>query len=110
MWERDRRVVVEDGGLDPFDGQVGQVAGVALAAEAEEVEVDRSGLAAAGRDREPALAAVTPDGALQVVMMVALAGAGHTVRPEYMLHPVEEFRVDQRFVPSGVLMAPVGDV
>ncbi|HKR48724.1 MAG TPA: hypothetical protein VJT72_03930 [Pseudonocardiaceae bacterium] len=42
--------------------------------------------------------------------MDAFTGSGVAFRVEHFLHFVEEFGVDERFVPAGVFDAVIGDV
>nr|WP_310412864.1 hypothetical protein [Catenuloplanes niger] len=106
----DRRVVVPDRVLDAGDRQVREVADVALPAPAEVVEVVRAGVALAPHDHEPALAAMTPDGALEVMVVRPLPDTARAPRFEHLLHPLERLGIDQRFVAPAVLLPSVGDI
>nr|WP_229829894.1 hypothetical protein [Actinoplanes ianthinogenes] len=81
-----------------------------LAPAAEVVEVQVAGVALAPHDHEAALASVTPDDALEVMVMGALADATGSAGLQHVLHPVEDLGLDQRFVPALVLDSAVGDV
>jgi hypothetical protein len=60
------------------DRQVWQVTCPVAPSSAEVVEVQLTGAALAAHDDQPSLAAMTPDDALEVVMMVTLALATGT--------------------------------
>ncbi len=74
-----------------------------LPASAEVVEVQVAGMTLAPHDHEPAPAPVTPDDALEVVVVGALPDTAGPAGFEHLLYAVEDLRGDQRLVSSLVL-------
>nr|WP_310372504.1 hypothetical protein [Catenuloplanes atrovinosus] len=83
---------------------------MALTAPAKVVEVVRAGVALTPHDHEAALATVTPDGALEVVVVRPLPDTARAPRFEHLLDPLERLGIDERFVAPAVLLPSVGDV
>lgn len=92
--------------LQGFHPQVGLGAAVALAASADEVEVDPA-VAPPSHDDEPPAAASAPQRALEVVVVDPLPGPAPAVERKHPLYPVEQVRRYQRRMPAGVLLALV---
>nr|WP_239166145.1 hypothetical protein [Actinoplanes italicus] len=81
-----------------------------LAPAAEVVEVEIAGVALAPHDHQATLAPVTPDDALEVVVVGALANTAGPTGLQHVLHPIKELRRDQRLVSTLVLDSAVSDV
>ncbi|HWL37517.1 MAG TPA: hypothetical protein VNQ77_15130 [Frankiaceae bacterium] len=92
-----RGVVLLDGSLDVLDQQIRQVALLQLPAAAEEVEVNPS-IAFGTQNQQAVAAAVTPEVALQVVVVAALPNTGTAVGVEDRLDPIEAFVADDPVV------------
>ncbi|HTL42098.1 MAG TPA: hypothetical protein VL294_11555 [Pseudolysinimonas sp.] len=108
-------VEVLDGVLDAPDVVEGLAAAIAPVG-AEEVEV-LAAVAALGALQDEALldAALVPaftaeHGALEVVVMFPAPLRRVAAGADDALHPVEQFLLDERFVPAGVLLTLVADV
>ncbi|HWY18784.1 MAG TPA: hypothetical protein VNY27_08765 [Solirubrobacteraceae bacterium] len=106
--EGDTAVVVLDRDFYEVDGLVALGALAALVVGADEVLVDAAVAGVLGVD-EAAAAGAAADGALEVVLVCAVALAGVVVRGEDGLNLIEELLADQRLVPAGVVLAAVGD-
>ncbi|WUV00674.1 hypothetical protein OG417_07720 [Actinoallomurus sp. NBC_01490] len=87
-------VVVGDGLFDVGHGHVGEVARVVLPAPADVVEVHVAAFALAAHDDQASFAAVTPDGALEVVVVRTGARAAAALAVEDFLDAVEERLID----------------
>ncbi|MDQ2883611.1 MAG: hypothetical protein M3Y48_21255 [Actinomycetota bacterium] len=96
-------VVIFNGLLHDFHGDIGLVTGLIFAATAEEVIIDAAVSALAALHDEALAAAGAPDDAFEIVVMGALSGAAATVGVEYPLGLVEEFFGDQWLVAAGIL-------
>lgn len=97
-----------DGTLNTLHVGVGRVADMVLDAAAEEVGV-LSAVSTGGAHDDHALdhavfeaAPAAPDGALQVVVILDAPFAGFFPCIEECLDLLEEFRIDQRFMPAVV--------
>lgn len=99
--------MVEDGVFDLLDWQVRQVATLVLPLAASVVEILDALLVLPAADDEPALAAVTPDGAFEVVVVLTVANASETPCLKDCLDPVEDLVAHQGFVSSWILDALV---
>nr|WP_068925643.1 hypothetical protein [Planobispora rosea] len=108
--ERDRGVVLGDSRFNVVYGQVRQVARALLTSPTDVVEVQIAALALAAHDDQPALAAITPHGALEVVVVGSGASSRTALHVEDFLNLVEQFRVDQRLVPPLVLDAFIDEI
>ncbi|WOQ17605.1 hypothetical protein R0145_02515 [Raineyella sp. W15-4] len=110
-WQRERGVVTLDGVFDGLHPEEGQVADVLVASHAEEVGI----LAAFGfHVDEPVLssgfmAAVTPQDALEVVVMDLHMHADPRPGVEDVLDTVEELLVDEGFMAAFVELVVVVD-
>jgi len=109
--ELDVAVGVGDGLLDCSRGEERQVAAVlGLPAVVEEVVVLAAVAAGGDQEPEPALAAGTEDGALEVVLVKALPFTGLVTRGEDLLDLAPDLRGDERLVTARVLLAfPLDD-
>ncbi|NQE69693.1 hypothetical protein NG2371_04160 [Nocardia gamkensis] len=115
LWQGEGLVVVDDGGLDLFGGQVRQVAYAVLAATAQEVVIDTA-TAPLGFDVDKptgafvAFAAVTEQIALEVVLEDAVTLAVGAANIYDVLHPVKKLWLDNCLVAPRIDLSLVRDI
>ncbi|HXN38668.1 MAG TPA: hypothetical protein VN892_11560, partial [Solirubrobacteraceae bacterium] len=107
--ERDACIVGFDGCFYEVDGLVALGAFAALVARTDEVLVGAAVAFVSGVD-ELAAAGAAADGALEVVLVLAVALSRVAVGDEHGLDLVEQFLADQPLVPALVDVSLVGDV